>query len=122
MSIDTKAPGPQKPTGMPKTPPPKANFERDLNSSYGNNQYPGRVVLDPGQKRTNDYLNPSDEVRDKVINQGLKPDDASPISGQIRKLSGKNVPDAFGMKSPDSKSTIPDRLGDSNAQPVRKPS
>jgi hypothetical protein len=36
-------------TGVPKTPPPR-NFGRDQSNGYGQNNWPGRVVCDPGER------------------------------------------------------------------------
>jgi hypothetical protein len=42
---------------------------------------------------------PDDPVLEKIISQGLRADDASPIKGQIRSLSDRNVPDHPQMSS-----------------------
>lgn len=100
QGLPKKAPG-DAPAAPTKTPAPTAEMGRSAATGYGRGDYPGKAYLDPGEKRTNDYLNPSDPVRDTVIARGLKADDASPIASQLRDLSkdGVNVGDAHGMAS-----------------------
>lgn len=103
--IPKKAKGDAADTGTPITPAPSAELARSTSfgrENYGANAYDGRVVLDPGKKRTNDLLAPTDEVRDTIISRGgggLQSDAGSPIEDQLRKIGAGNVPDAYGMSS-----------------------
>ena len=92
---------------------------------YGNDRYGGASSDPPGTNTTSGFL-PRDPVLEKVIAQGLRPDDDSLVSGQIRKIGDNNVPAHAGMSrrnvadgSPGS--TVPNKLGLVEAQPVRKP-
>jgi hypothetical protein len=100
VASEPPATGIADPTGplRNKTPAPVANFERNENSDYGNNQYPGPASLDPAQKHVNDYLAPSDDTRDAVIASGLARDDLPP-DWQLRAIGEKNVGDAHGAES-----------------------
>ena len=128
MAISTtKARGNAKATGTPKTPAP-TNFEREASTGYGNNIYPGRAVLDPGQQHVNDLLAPSDEVRNQVIAKGLntKGDVSNPVNFQIRKLTDANVPihSAMSKRGPADGSpgaTVPAKNGVVQEEPVRQP-
>jgi hypothetical protein len=109
---NTAGPGP--------TPAPSDELSgRHSNANYGENQArpDGRKQcgssLNPGQKHTNDYLNPSDAVRDQIINQGLRSDDAAPINTQLRDIGKGNVPDAVGMASARARQpSNPDSVGE----------
>jgi hypothetical protein len=98
-----KAPG-DTPATPEKTPAPTADAARSSSwgrSGYGSNAEaapssipPGTRLDYPGMKAT-----PDDPVLEQIISQGLRADDASPIKGQIRSLSDRNVPDHPQMTS-----------------------
>jgi len=127
------APGDAAKTGMQKTPAPSADMERETSwgrtNGPGSNGYDGRVVLDPGQRHVNDDLAPSDPVRDAITSRprgALNADPNSAINGQIRKLSGQNVPDHpfMSRRGPADGSpgaTVPAKLGVVQEEPVRQP-
>ncbi|MGD0418459.1 MAG: hypothetical protein ABSA68_02580 [Xanthobacteraceae bacterium] len=103
VGIPKKAAGDKADTGMAKTPAPHIEDAKHAGQLYGENEYAGKSYLDPGVKRTNDYLAPSNSVRDAVIARGLntKGDVSSAVNFQIRDLSkdGVNSPDAYGSGS-----------------------
>jgi hypothetical protein len=113
-----------------KTPAPDEQLSgRHSAATYGNNQArpDGKdqfgSALNPGIKHVNDYLAPSDPVRDHLISAGLsKTATGGAPPDQIRDISqsGHAPPDAWGQesnrarqssaKSPDV-ARVPDRLG-----------
>lgn len=131
IQVQKPAPGNAPNTGSPgPTPAPHAEFDRTAGQQYGENQFPGfqpkggASSLNPGQKHTNDYLAPSDEVRDTIIARGLNTkDDASTANFQIRKLSDKTVPTHSAMASRAANSgspggTVPSKLGITQEAPL----
>lgn len=131
MAIDTtkKAPGNAANTGAPGPTPAPTHVERNFHGDqpYGNNRYGGPSSDTPGKRTTSGFeASKPGPVLDQVMGQGLRSDDASPINGQIRKLSDQNVPNhpAMSRRGPADGSpgaTVPNKLGINEAQPVRKP-
>ena len=128
--VDVPAKGNAKNTGSPGPSPAPVHqtFGGKGDQPIGNNRYGGASSDPPGQNTTSGFEAMKDPtgVLDTVQAKGLRPDDASPINGQLRAIGDTNVPAHPGMAkrgiadgSPGE--TIPNAVGLTEAQPVRKP-
>jgi len=127
-------------TGMPKSVAPDViSAPRASKSGYGQNGWARASSLTPFDD-SNDGVSPlaanikeagergSDAVLDHVITNGTARQDSS-ITSQLRDISSKNVPDAWGQESarsrqatyPGPDSAMPATTKSSDAQPTRKP-
>jgi hypothetical protein len=125
-------------TGSPgPTPAPRAPFvnpnlalTRVSNPGYGSNNDPSPASVAPGKKLSTKL---GDELRnyaqtdgelDRIINEGTARREGS-VTGQLRDIAAKNVASHPFMKSPNrpagSFDTLPQKIGASAGQPVRKP-
>lgn len=129
--VDTPAKGDAKNTGSPgPTPAPvHQTFGGKGDQPIGNNRYGGPSSTDaPGQNIVSGFEAMKDPtgVLDTVQAKGLRPDDASPINGQIRKIAAGAASTHPGMSrrgvadgSPGG--SVPAAVGLVEAQPVRQP-
>jgi len=138
--IQTDAKGNAPDTGSPgPTPPPTRPVAPDLVSrirapqggaGYGQNSSEfNPSSIDPSKQLRsplgeNLKASVTDEAIDRVIKEGTARRDDS-ITGQLRKIADGNVADHPAMKSPNMKAgtygTLPQKLGATVEQPVRKP-
>jgi hypothetical protein len=154
----TTATGNATDTGTPKSLPPtkRVAFTDQVGAAagkggdggYGENRYGGPSSVPPGQTvesrlatdlRTtsaaggDDVLETIQKFGSAAMRNPLPGDDVEDVKGapasQLRDISDKNVPDAFGMESarkrqptyPGPSATVPGSLTNDNAAPVRKP-
>jgi hypothetical protein len=130
-------------TGMPVTPAPTKKYiapdvvsrlRAPVNTGYGMNSGAdnpssipaGNQLLSPLAEVLKQDTDDGEHVLDKIISGGAKTDDL--VTGQLRAIGDKNVPDHPAMKSPNKTGSgtydfdsLPTKVGSSAAPPVRKP-
>ena len=119
-------------TGMPKSPPTKVIpaapklREKDTGGEYGMNHFTGASSAPlnaiPQSPMAKNLAASSDDGEDLLSTIQSKGTAALGPDWQTRQVDPKGYPVAHGMKGASAGPKIPDKLGASVGQPVRKPS
>jgi hypothetical protein len=135
MAIQSKAPGDGPATGTPKTPAPDILSRQSHTEVYAGPQFGGKTYDNPGERTVSPLAAELERVSDvdgtlaavrsrgtakSIVGYSATVDGV--VSDQLRAISEKNVPDAFGCKDANANPTkIPSKLGSAEGVPVRQP-
>ena len=132
ITVKRAAVGDSPNTGMPKSPPTKvipkapALREKDSGGEYGMNHFTGASSAPlnaiPQSPMAKNLAASSDDGEDLLSTIQQKGTAALGPDWQTREVSSQPFAPAHGMKGASAGPKIPDKLGASNGQPVRKPS